>query len=159
VDVKSLMADMLAKCRARVMKKQWSAPTKEQEQILSLTARATTLAARVEELKSQKSPKQAKTPGGATTPKKRQKDNKWAWKDVLPKDGEPTTNNFEGKSYHVNCPWHPDQWVCHSVDECTKNPKNAGGPPASASGTPSSRRLKAAKLVAALLKKKRTCRG
>jgi hypothetical protein len=38
VDVKSLMADMLAKHRARAMKKRWLAPTKEQEQILSLTA-------------------------------------------------------------------------------------------------------------------------
>jgi hypothetical protein len=30
-------------------------------------------------------------------------DNKWAWKDVLPKEGEPTTKEFRG-----------NQW-CHGV--------------------------------------------
>jgi hypothetical protein len=150
--VDSLMADVLAKCHTRVViKKQWGAPTTDQQQILALTARATALAARIEEFKLHKPPKQAKTPGGGVTPKKPNKANKWAWKNVLPEEREPATKNFEGKSYHVNCPWHPDQRVCHSIDECTKNPKNAGGGPAAPSGASASCRLQKAQLAAALL--------
>jgi hypothetical protein len=124
VTVQNLMADMVAKYRSRVLHKEWSAPTKEQEQILALSAQ-------VQQLKSvQKAPKQPKPAG--VVPKKAKKDNKWAWKDVLPQAGEATTKDFEGKQYqHVNCPFHKDKWVCHTVDECSKNPRNAptGGPP------------------------------
>jgi hypothetical protein len=148
VTVPNLMADMVAKCRSRVLHKEWSAPTKEQEeQILALSAQ-------VQQLKSvQKAPKQPKPAG--VVPKKAKKDNKWAWKDVLPQAGEATTKDFEGKQHHVNCPFHKDKWVCHTVDECSKNPKNAstGGPP-TAGARPAgsrSRRLQAAQLAAALL--------
>ena len=100
VDVKSLMAVMLIKYRARMLNGKWSAPTKEQEQILALTAR-------IEKFKQAKVPKS--TGPTATGTKKPKKDNKWSWKDVLPKDGEPTTKAFEGKDYHVNCPYHKNQ--------------------------------------------------
>jgi hypothetical protein len=123
ITVPNLMADMVAKHRSRVLHKEWSAPTKEQEQILALSAQ-------VQQLKSvQKATKQPKPAG--VVPKKAKKDNKWAWKDVLPKAGEATTKDFEGEQYHVNCPFHKDKWVCHTVDECSKNPRNAspGGPP------------------------------
>ena len=148
VTVTNLMADMVAKCRTRIMNNNWSAPTKEQEQILALTAR-------VEELKKSTKPpsKQLKPAGPAA--KKKKATNKWAWKDTLPKDSEPTAKEFEGKQHHVNCPWHKEKWVCHTPEECLKNPANAptGGRPATnnRSTTPGSRRLQAAQLAVALL--------
>jgi hypothetical protein len=75
------------------------------------------------------------------------KDNKWAWKDTLPKEGEPTTKSFAGKEYHVACKYHPKQWVCHSSEECSKNPDNTENDPPSSN----KKRLKAAKLAAAIL--------
>ena len=72
---------------------------------------------------------------------------------MMPKEGEPRTKDFEGKHYHVDCDYHPGQWVCHTTLECSKNPANSNtsqssAPPAS---TPAARRLKAAQLAAALL--------
>lgn len=147
VNVKNLMVDMLAKYRARVLTKEWSAPTKEQEQIIALSAQ-------IDQLKSRKSPStKVKRPAETGTPKKPKKDNKWAWKDVLPTGNQPTTKVFEGKDYHVNCPYHKNQWVCHTAEECSKNPANAsaGGRPNSPAVTPGARRLQAAQLAASLL--------
>ena len=83
------------------------------------------------------------------------KDNKWPWKDIMPKEGEDTTKQFEGKTYHVNCPHHPNQWVCHAPEDCTKNPSNAAAatppPTADPASNTQSRRLTAARLAAALL--------
>jgi hypothetical protein len=97
--------------------------------------------------------KAAKLPKKNDSPRKPKiRDNKWAWKDVLPKAGEPKTKEFEGKQYHVNCPYHPNQWVCHYAKECSKNPEaasDAATPDAAPSSTPNARRLKAAKLAAA----------
>jgi hypothetical protein len=95
----------------------WSAPTKEQGQTLALTAQ-------VELLKSAKQLTK-KVPNESTTkkPKTARKDNKW--KNTLPKAGNPTTKEFKGKQYQVNCPYHPNQWVCHSSQECSKNPKGS----------------------------------
>jgi hypothetical protein len=47
----------------------------------------------------------------------------------MPKDGEPVTKDFEGRQYHINCKFHPKQWVCHSESSCSKNPSNLGLPP------------------------------
>jgi hypothetical protein len=106
VNVNNLMIGTNMKHRARKLCNKWLAPTKEQEQILALTAR-------VEQLKSQKLPKLVpKKP--APTGKKPKKDNKWAWKDTLPKDGEPHTKLFEGKQQCCDCPFHKDQWICHT---------------------------------------------
>ncbi len=83
--------------------------------------------------------------------KPRTRDNKWAWKDVLPKAGEPKTKDFEGKQYHVNCPYHPNQWVCHSAQECSKNPTGntkAATPETDGSPTSKTSRLRAARLAA-----------
>jgi hypothetical protein len=65
----------------------------------------------------------------------------------------PTTKDFEGKQYHVSCQYHPNQWVCHSPQECSKNPANSDAAPlgCGASSTPNSLRLKAAKLAVAVL--------
>jgi hypothetical protein len=145
VNSRSLMADALIKFKARKLVGKWSAPTKEQGQILALTAQLELLN------KAAKPPK--KSPSDSPH-KPRTRDNKWAWKDVLPKAGEPKTKDFEGKQYHVNCPYHPNQWVCHSAKECSKNPEaatDAATPDTAASSVPSARRLKAAKLAAAVL--------
>jgi hypothetical protein len=144
VNTNNLMADALVKYKARKLVGKWSAPTKEQGQILALTAQ-------VELLKSAKSPSSKKTQG-ETPGKPKRKDNKWAWKDIFPKAGEPTTKEFEGKLYHVNCQYHPNQWVCHSEQECSKNPgTGADTAPHNANANSNSRRLKAAKLAAAIL--------
>ena len=116
----------------RLCKKLW-APTKKQEQTTALTAP-------VEKLRAIKQPlKQPKAPATGTAPKKPKKENKRAWKDALPKAGEPRTKKFEGKDCHCDCcPHHIDQRGCHPVTWCSKNPAKiaAGGqpPPAAASG-------------------------
>jgi hypothetical protein len=115
----NLMADALVKFKARKLVGSWSAPTKEQGQILALTVQ-------VEQLKPAKQPAPKKAPNAPQKkPKTPRKDNKWAWKDILSKEGKPTTKEFEGKHYHVTCQYHPNQWVCHSSEDCSKNPSNA----------------------------------
>jgi hypothetical protein len=152
VDVDNLMEDAVAKYNARNLKKEWSAPTKEQDQILALTAR-------VEQLTKSK----AKQPSASTVApvvSKKGKNPEWAWKDIKPKDGEPTTKDFKGKHYHWDaCKFHSKRWTCHTTDKCSKNPDNevtaassVESPPAAATEEKKpSRRLKAAKLAAALL--------
>jgi hypothetical protein len=121
--VNNLMTDSVAKYRARILSKKWSAPTKEQGQILALTTQ-------VEQLKT-KSKSKIKQPSAAsattTSTKKAPKHNQspeWAWKNVTPKDGELTTKDFKGKHYHLACKFHPDRWVCHTTEDCSKNPDN-----------------------------------
>ena len=134
----NLMADALVKYKARKLVDKWSAPTKEQGQILALTAQLEKL---------QLPPKKA----AAATPKKSSKSakkdkSKWAWKNIMPKDGEPTTKDFEGKKYHIGCKFHPLQWVCHSEAKCSKNPANGDSPPVDDNG----RKLPAARINTAL---------
>ena len=111
------------------------------------------LTAQVEHLQK----KRATLPAIPKTPVKtgRNKDSKWAWKDIMPKEGEPTTKSFQGKDYHVNCKFHPKQWVCHSSSECFKNPNLDDSAPASASSATSDDgtaiRLQASQLAAAML--------
>jgi hypothetical protein len=80
----NLMADALVKFKARKLVGQWSAPTKEKGQILALTVQ-------VEQLKAAKHPPKKAHNAPQKKPKTSRKDNKWVWKDVLPKEGEPTT--------------------------------------------------------------------
>jgi hypothetical protein len=135
--------------------KEWAAPAKEQGQILALSAQ-------LEQLKSKRSQTKQPIASGAIVPPekkpKRAKNPEWAWKDVMPKSGEPTTKDFEGKHYHIGCKFHPNRWVCHPAEDCSLNPANIAA--AASSATPSSgneetkaasRRLKKAKLAAALL--------
>ena len=130
------------KYNTELLDKTCKAPTKEQEQILALTAQVQALRSAPKKKKSSPAPKESG-----------HRDTKWDWKKLLPKTGEPRTREFEGKTYHVDCPHHPDQWVCHTVGDCSKNPKNAGKPADKASRPSSSgaKRLKAAKIAAALL--------
>jgi hypothetical protein len=78
---------------------------------------------------------------------KQDKEHKWAWKKVLPKEGEPVTKVVEGKNYHLACEHHPNQWVCHTTAECSKNPANNGVP----KDAQAKQRLKKARLAAAAL--------
>jgi hypothetical protein len=126
VNPNNLMADALIKYKARKLVDKWSAPTKEQGQILALTAQ-------VEQLKLSKAAPKRTVPGAAAAKKAtktaKKGPNKWAWKNIMPKDGEPVTKEFEGRHYHINCKFHPKQWVCHSEASCMKNPSNLGLPP------------------------------
>ena len=133
------MADALAKFEARKLNDEWSTPTKEQGQILALTAQV--------ELLTKSSKKAPSKPNPPKTGKKGKDKNKWAWKEVLPKQGEPRTKDFGGKHYHVDCKYHPDQWVCHSTAECSKNPANDGTPPAKPETSSTERRLQGAQLA------------
>jgi hypothetical protein len=141
----NLMADSLAKYKARMLVGQWTAPTKEQGQILALTARVEMLTK-----SAKRGPSTTKPPGKDNDKSKSNKkkgDSKWAWKDVLPKDGEPKTKDFQGKHYHVGCKYHPNQWVCHETAECSKNPANQRDGASDAEAA----RLEGAKLAAAAI--------
>lgn len=99
----------------------------------------------------------ASTSKDAATAKKG-KNPEWAWKDVLPKEGEPTTKEFKGKHCHSACKFHPDSWVCHTSEAYSENPANAASASSSTPKTDSGEkktsslcRLMAAKLAAALL--------
>jgi hypothetical protein len=145
----NLMSESLVKYKARMLVGKWSAPTKEQGQILALTAQ-------VEHLKStRKSGKTAPSaPQSALTSASKQKqDAGWAWKKKIPQEGEATTKEFDGKQYSVNCKFHPKQWVCHTSAECSKNPANTEDDTTSnpAESNSTSRRLKAAKIAVSLV--------
>ena len=53
--------------------------------------------------------------------KKKQNDEKWAWKKVLPRNGDKE-KTFGGKTYH----WckHHKTWTLHTPEEYTNNPDN-----------------------------------
>jgi hypothetical protein len=122
ITVTYLMDAAENKFKTRVLLKTWSAPTKEQEQILALTAQ-------VHQLRIAKAaPKKEKRAPKDSSKGKQDKDTKWAWKKVLPKEGEPVTKVVDGKNYHLACEHHPNQWVCHTTAECSKNPANNGVP-------------------------------
>jgi hypothetical protein len=53
----------------------------------------------------------------------------------------------DGKNYHLACEHHPNQWVCHTTAECSKNPANNGVP----NNAQAKQHLKKARLAAAAL--------
>ena len=130
------------KYKTRVLLKTWSAPTKEQEHILALTAQ-------VNKLRIAKTPTKAdkRTPPKDPSKTRDNREKKWAWKKILPKEGEPVTQVVDGKTYHLACEHHPKQWVCHTSAECSKNPANNGVP----KDANSKQRLKKAHIAAAAL--------
>jgi hypothetical protein len=121
ITVTNLMDAAENKYKTRVLLKTWSAPTKEQEQILALTAQVNRL---------RLPPKKADPPFPKrdNSKAKQDREKKWAWKKVLPKEGEPVTKVVDGKTYHLACEHHPNQWVCHTTEECSKHPGNNGVP-------------------------------
>jgi hypothetical protein len=122
ITVTSLMDAAENKFKTRVLLKTWSAPTKEQEQILALKVQ-------VHQLRIAKvAPKKDKRNPNDSCKAKQDIKQKWAWKKVLPKEGEPVTKAVDGKNYHLACEHHPNQWVCHTTAKCSKNPANNGIP-------------------------------
>ena len=109
------------------------ADSKEQEQIIALTAQVKKLSRAKTKVKQ---PKVSLT--------------------TRPKDAKSTTKDFKGKHCHLECKYHPNRWVCHTSGECSKNPANAASAsdstPTSGSGgeKKTSKRLKAAKLATKL---------
>ena len=158
VDVNNLMADAEAKFRTRCLTKEWSAPTKEQSQIIALSAQ-------VQQLKqSSKAKKQpiASSADSKATPKRNK--SEWAWKNIMPKPGEPVTKEFKDKHYHLACKHHPSKWVCHSTEECSLNPANEASASASTPTTANedkkaAKRLKKAELAASLLEEAEESQG
>jgi hypothetical protein len=130
--------------------KKWVAPTKEQGQILALTAQIEKLqfARKPEKSQQQWCAPRTKTKHGSDSPST---GNEWAWKEVLPKEGEPTPKSFAGKTYHFACKYHPNQWVCHTAQECSKNPANTDESHGNDGPSSNKKRLKAAKLAVAIL--------
>jgi hypothetical protein len=92
-------------------------------------------------------PKKDKPAPKDSSKAKQDKEQKWAWKKVLPKEGEPVTRVVDGKTYHLACEHHPNQWVCHTTTKCSKNPANNGVP----KDAHAKQRLKKARLAAAAL--------
>ena len=144
ITVTSLMDAAENKYKTRVLLKTWSAPTKEQEQILALTAQVGQL-----RLASKATPQKEKrnTPPRVPSKTRQEREEKWAWKKILPKEGEPVTKVVDGTTYHLECEHHPKQWVCHTTAECSKNPANDGVP----KDANSKQRLKKARIAAAAL--------
>jgi hypothetical protein len=102
ITVTNLMDAAENKFKTRVLLKAWSAPTKEKEQILALTAQVNQLCL---------PPKKAaqSNPKKDAIKSKQGREKKWAWKKILPKEADPVTKVVDGKSYHLACAHHPKQ--------------------------------------------------
>jgi hypothetical protein len=137
ITVTNLMDAAENKFKTRVLLKTWSAPTKEQEQILAFTTQVNQLC-----LPPKKSALSSPKKDGSKSEQDREK--KWAWKKILPKEDDPVTKVADDKFYHLACAHHPKQWVCHTTEECSKNPANNGVPKVDGK-----ERLKMARIAAA----------
>jgi hypothetical protein len=153
ITVASLMDVAENKYKTRLLTGEWSAPTKEQEQILALTAQVDKLGIAATPTKKDKQKNgQSNTPNHPENASKAKlkRHKKWAWQKILPKEGEPVTKVVDGTTYHLECEHHPKQWVCHTSAECSKNPKNNGVPRYSGdSAVNAKKQLKAAYIAAA----------
>jgi hypothetical protein len=150
IDTTSLMAAALMKYKALKLTGEWKAPSKAHDQILALTAKVDVLQAAA----GKKSPCAAAAAAAAAAAKSAntgKHKGKWAWKNVIPKKGQPSTKQFEGKTYHINCVHHPNQWVCHSSAECHKASPSGTSNPTPTPTASKAQRLKAAKLAAAAI--------
>ena len=81
----------------------------------------TALQAQIQELKAARdngSPRKPRIPNSQKSPEQ-QFTGKWAWRAVAPKQGEPTSKVYEGKTYYW-CPKH-GFWTNHKPEECRLN--------------------------------------
>lgn len=113
ITVQSLMCDAENKFKTLKLQGKWNALSKDQEQIVALTAEVTKL----------KDNKLKVTAGNKKGPKKNKKkcykdkkSGKVHWKKVPPKEGESHTKVVKGKTYHW-CPKH-EAWTRHTPEEC-----------------------------------------
>jgi hypothetical protein len=121
-------------------------------QILAITAQVDKLRIAATSKKDKQKIGQSNTPKPQkkSSKAKLERGKKWAWKKILPKEGEPFTKVVDGTSYHLECEHHPKQWVCHTSDECSRNPKNNGVPRYSGdSAMNAKKQLKTARITAA----------
>jgi hypothetical protein len=112
INVASLMDAAENKYKTRILAGEWSAPTKEQEQIIALTAQVDKLRLAATPKKDKQKNEQSNTynPQKNTSKAKLEREKKWAWKKGLPKEGEPVTKVVDGTSYHLERE-HPPQAV------------------------------------------------
>jgi hypothetical protein len=124
--VKTLMQVALIRYKDRKRSGLWQAPSAEEEQIIALTAQVKGLQTKKHGASS-KSTKEKKST--STKMPHRNDDPKYAWKIVAPKPGEPTTKEWNKKTYHF-CPNHK-AWCLHNqTEDCTlrnsTQPKTSG---------------------------------
>jgi hypothetical protein len=120
-----LMAHAESRYATLVLAHTWAAPSEEQRELVALTAKILELNKQVSKSKQPKKEQAKKGKEGTAkkkkgTPKKgKSNDGKFAWKNVPPREGSPTTKQVEGKTYNF-CPNHGDKgmWVIHDISEC-----------------------------------------
>jgi hypothetical protein len=100
----------------------WNRPTKEQEQIIALTATIESMAMTAAAAPPPKKPKVIKKKV-TTTP--RANEGEYAWKSVAPAD-KSKTKVVNNKTYHW-CPQHK-AWTLHTAGECRLEAKPAATP-------------------------------
>ena len=98
----------------RVQNQQWGAPSTEQEQLTALTSELKTVRDQFSNSKQRKKQSVPRTRDG----KRRGKNDpdKWEWKRVPTKEGDPNTKDFQNKTYHW-CIKH-QAWTIHTPDDC-----------------------------------------
>jgi hypothetical protein len=130
MSLKQYMTSCLTKYKTLRMKGVWEAPSPEQEQIIALTAAVSSLRTKAanktgNNAKTNTSNKPTKK--GDKTPSKTRNDGIFAWKDMAPGAGEPTSKVINGKTYYW-CTHHPTpMWALHNPDTypnlCRLQPK------------------------------------
>ena len=98
----------------------WLEKSEEQQQIEALTAELDTIK-KTQSSKPRTKKTTPKTTGGGKKKGDEQKsdkpNDKWAWKEVQPKDGEESkVKRVNGKDYHW-CPYHK-AWTIHTAEQC-----------------------------------------
>ena len=117
------------KYASRVKRQLWGGKSEEQKQIIALTSTVSTFKNSLKIKKNTFDKDQNKNKTKNKKKNKTDKDNKWAWKEVAPKNGEKT-KKYSGKTYYW-CPNH-NAWTLHTPEQCNK--KN-GGPTAKRSAS------------------------
>jgi hypothetical protein len=110
-----LMLLALNKYRNMMQTNQWNAPSREEEQIIALSAQVQELKKTASTLNRKKA--KPKTDRSKNPPRtKRSNEDKFAWKLIPPKAGEERTKQVNEKTYHW-CKKHK-AWTLHSPQEC-----------------------------------------
>jgi hypothetical protein len=144
ISVADLMALGEHKFKSIKLSGKWQAPTDADEKIIALSARFEERMSRPPKGKPT-TPKPKKVKEGKSLKEKiKARVAKWAWTKIPPKEGEPVTKIFQGRTFHLECAHHPNEWVCHTTDDCFKNPSNVEAKKSAEKG-----RLKKAQLAAA----------
>lgn len=140
VTAEDLMATAESRYATLVHAHTLAVPSDEQQELVALTAKISELKVQVSRAKVQpkkdnggrnkhqgladKKDNKKKGHKKATKPN----DAKYAWKNIPPKEGAPTTKQVEGKPYNF-CLNHGDRgmWVVHEPSECNARKKSSSG--------------------------------